>query len=45
MPRDTLDDMFKLEIDKLVVKKDLGKIIDRCYRKYGPTAPQRCWMP
>ncbi|MCI5765398.1 MAG: DNA-directed RNA polymerase subunit beta', partial [Clostridiales bacterium] len=24
-------------IDKLVVKKDLGKIIDRCYRKYGPT--------
>ena len=37
VPRDTLDDMFKLEIDKLVVKKDLGKIIDRCYRKYGPT--------
>ena len=37
VPRDTLDDMFRLEIDKLVVKKDLGKIIDRCYRKYGPT--------
>ena len=37
VPRDTLDDMFRLEIDKLVVKKDLGQIIDRCYRKYGPT--------
>ena len=36
-PRETLDDMFALEIDQLVVKKDLGEIIDRCYRKYGPT--------
>ena len=35
--RNTLDDMFKLEIDKLVVKKDLGRIVDRCYRRYGPT--------
>ena len=35
--RNTLDDMFKLEIDKLVVKKDLGRIVDRCYRRFGPT--------
>ena len=35
--RNTLDDMFKLEVDKLVIKKDLGNIIDRCYRKHGPT--------
>ncbi len=35
--RNTLDDMFQLEIDHLVVKKDLGNIVDRCYRKHGPT--------
>ncbi|MCR5808812.1 MAG: DNA-directed RNA polymerase subunit beta' [Clostridiales bacterium] len=35
--RKTVDDMFKLEVDKLVVKKDLGKIVDYCYRKHGPT--------
>ena len=35
--RNTLDDMFRLEIDHLVVKKDLGNIVDRCYRKYRPT--------
>ena len=35
--RETVDDMFKLEIDHLVVKKDLGVIVDRCYRKHGPT--------
>lgn len=29
--------MFKLEVDKLVVKKDLGNIVDRCYRRYGAT--------
>jgi len=28
---------FKLEIDFLVSKKNLGKIIDKCYIKYGPT--------
>ena len=28
---------FKLEIDFLVTKKNLGKIIDKCYTKYGPT--------
>ena len=35
--RETPDDMFKLEVDKLVVKKDLGNIIDHCFRKHGPT--------
>ncbi|MDO4544235.1 MAG: DNA-directed RNA polymerase subunit beta' [Clostridia bacterium] len=35
--RETLDDMFKLEIDRLVIKKDLGTIVDNCYRKYGST--------
>ncbi|HWS31083.1 MAG TPA: DNA-directed RNA polymerase subunit beta' [Clostridia bacterium] len=35
--RDTLDDMFKLEVDRLVVKKDLGKIVDHCYHRYGAT--------
>ncbi len=35
--RSTVDDMFKLEVDKLVVKKDIGKIVDYCYRKHGPT--------
>ena len=29
---------FKLEIDFLVNKKQLGKIIDKCYMKHGPTA-------
>ena len=28
---------FKLEIDFLVGKKMLGKIIDKCYLKHGPT--------
>ncbi|MCL2696370.1 MAG: DNA-directed RNA polymerase subunit beta', partial [Clostridiales bacterium] len=37
VPRETVDDMFLLEIDGLVTKKDLGEIVDRCYRKYGPT--------
>ena len=35
--RGTLDDAFKLEVDRLVVKKDLGKIVDRCYHRYGAT--------
>ncbi len=35
--RENLDDMFKLEVNKQVVKKDLTDIIDRCYRKHGPT--------
>ena len=35
--RKTEDDIFQLEIDRLVLKKDLGKIVDSCYRKHGPT--------
>jgi DNA-directed RNA polymerase subunit beta' len=31
------ENLFKLEIDTLVAKKDLGNIVDSCYRKYGPT--------
>lgn len=31
------ENLFKLEIDRLIVKKDLGKIVDRCYRRYGAT--------
>ncbi|MFD3155609.1 DNA-directed RNA polymerase subunit beta' [Haloimpatiens sp. FM7330] len=31
------ENMFKLEVDFLVSKKNLGKIIDKCYVKYGPT--------
>ncbi|MDR0841676.1 MAG: DNA-directed RNA polymerase subunit beta' [Christensenellaceae bacterium] len=37
VPRETLDDAFRLEIDKLVVKSDLANIVDRCYRRYGST--------
>ena len=29
--------MFNLEIDFLITKKSLGKIIDKCYLKHGPT--------
>ncbi len=35
--RSTEDNIFLLEIDRLVLKKDLGKIVDNCYRKHGPT--------
>ena len=35
--RETLDDAFKLEVDKLVVKKDLANIVDRCFRRFGAT--------
>ena len=31
------ENLFKLEIDFLITKKSLGKIIDKCYLKYGPT--------
>jgi len=34
-PRNSMDDMFKLEIDKVVVKKDLGNIVERCFRVHG----------
>ena len=35
--RETIDDMFKLEVDEVVGKKALGKIIDNCYRTHGVT--------
>ena len=34
-PRESMDDMFKLEIDHEVVKKDLGKIVERCFHAHG----------
>ncbi|MBQ4618600.1 MAG: DNA-directed RNA polymerase subunit beta' [Clostridia bacterium] len=34
-PRNTVDDMFLLEVDELVGKKQLGKIVDDCYRVHG----------
>ena len=35
--RETIDDMFKLEIDEVVGKKQLAKIVDNCYRTHGVT--------
>lgn len=37
MDRSKPENMFELEINFLVSKKNLGKIIDKCYLKYGPT--------
>ena len=34
-PRKTLDDMFVLEIDTKVGKKELGRIVDMCFRAHG----------
>ncbi|WP_428864371.1 DNA-directed RNA polymerase subunit beta' [Clostridium sediminicola] len=31
------ENLFKLEVDFLVSKKNLGTIINKCYNKYGPT--------
>ncbi len=36
-PRNTVDDMFLLEIDEVVGKKQLAKIVDDCYRVHGVT--------
>ena len=36
-PRNTPDDMFHLEVDEVVGKKQLGKIVDMCYRAHGVT--------
>ncbi|MBQ6287812.1 MAG: DNA-directed RNA polymerase subunit beta' [Clostridia bacterium] len=33
--RECLDDMFKLEIDELVGKKQLSKIVDQCFHTQG----------
>lgn len=35
--RSKVENEFKLEVNFLVSKKNLGKIIDKCYTKYGPT--------
>ena len=35
--RETDDDEFKLEVEFIVDKKQLGKIIDNCIRKHGTT--------
>ncbi|SHI13121.1 DNA-directed RNA polymerase subunit beta' [Clostridium collagenovorans DSM 3089] len=35
--RELPENEFKLEVDFLVSKKNLGKIIDKCYLKYGPS--------
>ena len=35
--RENKSEMFDLEINFLITKKSLGKIIDKCYLKYGPT--------
>ena len=35
--RSNPEEEFNLEVDFLVTKKTLGKIIDKCYLKHGPT--------
>ena len=35
--RENKSEMFDLEINFLITKKSLGKIIDKCYLKHGPT--------
>lgn len=35
--RSNPDEMFNLEIDFLITKKSLGKLIDKCYQTHGPT--------
>ena len=35
--RETIDDMFKLEVDEVVGKKQLAKIVESCYRTHGVT--------
>ena len=34
-PRETMDDQFVLEIDHKVIKKDMGKIVERCFHAHG----------
>ena len=34
-PRNTMDDQFVLEIDHKVIKKDLGKIVEKCFHTHG----------
>ncbi|SHE46297.1 DNA-directed RNA polymerase subunit beta' [Clostridium fallax] len=35
--RQNPDEEFNLEVDFLITKKSLGKIIDKCYMQHGPT--------
>lgn len=35
--RETVEDYFKLEVDMQVDKKVLTKIVDKCFKKHGPT--------
>jgi DNA-directed RNA polymerase subunit beta' len=35
--RESLEDLFKLEIDMQVTKKTLSQIVERCYKNFGPT--------
>ncbi|MGL5820895.1 MAG: DNA-directed RNA polymerase subunit beta' [Sarcina sp.] len=35
--REDENEMFDLEVDFLITKKSLGKLIDKCYLKHGPT--------
>ncbi|MBR0464983.1 MAG: DNA-directed RNA polymerase subunit beta', partial [Clostridia bacterium] len=37
VPRNSMDDMFVFEVEQIVDKKMLGKIVDACYRAYGVT--------
>lgn len=37
VPRETEDDMFRLEIDEVVGKKLLSPIVEKCYFKHGNT--------
>jgi DNA-directed RNA polymerase subunit beta' len=39
--RTTPEQILDLEIDKLIDKKELGKIVDRCYRRYGASETSR----
>ncbi|NTW72142.1 MAG: DNA-directed RNA polymerase subunit beta' [Eubacteriaceae bacterium] len=35
--RETIDDMFMLEVDAVVDKKTLSNIVQKCFMKHGPT--------
>ena len=37
VPRNTLEEQFVLEVDSQVDKKVLTKIVDKCFKKHGPT--------
>ncbi|MEG0075742.1 MAG: DNA-directed RNA polymerase subunit beta' [Eubacterium sp.] len=37
VPRNTLEEKFKLEVDIQVDKSVLTKIVDKCFKKHGPT--------